>query len=158
MTRLPDVYEVMDKQWIMKGDKGFKVLISTVSTAVSCPRPTSSSWRTTRATSSGQRLKQDMHLVISMSIDAEFSMSLIEPVLFGTPLVIVREDWTEGLLGKDYPFFVEGKAQAYGMVHAWHEDYEGLYARFLGLAGDEVPRPLRSRRAVQREPVRGPRE
>jgi hypothetical protein len=58
-------------------------------------------------------------------------MSLIEPVLFGTPLVIAREDWTEGLLGKEYPFFVEGKAQAYGMVHAWHDDYEGLYAKFL---------------------------
>jgi hypothetical protein len=131
MTRLPDVYEVMDKQWIMKGDKGFKVLISTVSTAVKLPPPEFVVLENNPRDKFWARLKEDMHLVISLSIDAEFSMSLIEPVLFGTPLVIAREDWTEGLLGKEYPFFVEGKAQAYGMVHAWHDDYEGLYAKFL---------------------------
>ena len=130
-TRLPDVYDVMDKQWIMKGDKGFKVLISTVSTAVKLPPPDFVVMENNPRDKFWARLKQDMHLVISMSIDAEFSMGLIEPVLFGTPLVIVREDWTEGLLGKEYPFFVENKAQAYGMVKAWHDDYESLYARFL---------------------------
>ena len=131
MTRLPDVYDVMDKQWIMKGDQGFKVLISTVSVNVKLPPPEFVVLENNPRDKFWARLKEDMHLVISMSIDAEFSMSLIEPVLFGTPLVIVREDWTEGLLGKEYPFFVENKTQAYGMVQAWHDNYGGLYARFL---------------------------
>lgn len=131
MTRLPDVYDVMDKSWIMKGDKGFKVLISTVSTGVKLKPPEFVQFENNPREVFWQRVKQDMHLVISMSIDAEFSMSLIEPVLFGTPLVIAREDWTEGLLGKEYPFFVSGKTQALGMVKAFYEDYATLYQQFL---------------------------
>ena len=131
MTRLPDVYEVMDKNWIMKGDHGFKVIISTVSTGVKLPPPDFVVFENNPREKFWARVKEDMHLVISMSIDAEFSLSLIEPVLFGTPLVIAREDWTEGLLGKDYPFFVKGKTQAYGMVRAFHDDYETMYREFL---------------------------
>lgn len=131
MTRLPEVYEVMDKNWIMKGDQGFKVIISTVSTGVKLPPPDFVVFENNPREKFWARVKEDMHLVISMSVDAEFSMSLIEPVLFGTPLVIAREDWTEGLLGRDYPFFVTGKVQAYGMVRAFHDDYETLYERFL---------------------------
>jgi hypothetical protein len=131
MTRLPDVYDVMDKSWIMKGDLGFKVIISTVSTGVKLPPPDFVVFENNPRDVFWKRVKEDMHLVISMSIDAEFSMSLIEPVLFGTPLVIARKDWTEGLLGKEYPFFIKGKTQALGMVKAFYEDYGDMYAQFL---------------------------
>ena len=131
MTRLPEIYDVMDKNWIMKGDKGFKVLISTVSTGVKLPPPDFAIFENNTRERFWERVKEDMHLVISMSVDAEFSLSLIEPVIFGTPLVIAREDWTEGLLGPEYPFFVKGKVQAYGMVRAFHDDYAENYARFL---------------------------
>lgn len=131
MTRLPDVYEVMDKNWIMKGDQGFKVIISTVSTGVKLPPPDFVVFENNPREKFWARVKEDMHLVISMSIDAEFSLSLIEPVIFGTPLVIAREDWTEGLLGKEYPFFVKGKVQAMGVIRAFHDDYDAMYQKFV---------------------------
>ena len=131
MTRLPEIYDVMDKHWIMKGDQGFKVIISTVSTGIKLPPPDFVTVENNPRDKFWARVKQDMHLVISMSVDAEFSLSLIEPIIFGTPAVLAREDWTEGLVGPDYPFFVKGTQQAYAMVRAFHDDYEAMYAKFM---------------------------
>jgi len=141
MTRLPEVYEVMDKNWILKGDKGFKVIISTVTTGIKLTPPDFVIVEHNPRDVFWKRVREDMHLVISMSIDAEFSLSLIEPVMLGTPLVIAREEWTEGLLGPEYPFFVDNKTQAYGMVKAFHDNYAAMYERFLEWRGSTfVPR------------------
>lgn len=131
MTRLPDIYDLMDKNWIMKGDQGFKVLISTISTSIKLVPPEFVVVENNTREQFWERLRHDMHLVISMSIDAEFSLGLVECIVLGTPLVITRADWTEGLLGKEYPFFAEGKLQAAGIIKAFHDDYEACYKTFL---------------------------
>lgn len=131
MTRLPEIYDLMDKHWILKGDAGFKVIISTVTEVIKLPPPEFCVIEHNSREKFWARVKEDMHLVISLSIDAEFALSLVEPLMLGTPLVIAREPWTEGLFGKDYPFFSDNTAQAYGIVKAFHDNYESCYQEFL---------------------------
>lgn len=131
MTRIRDVYDIMDKNWIMKGDKGFKVLISTLTQIQMVKPPDFVVIENNNREQFWARLRKDMHLVISLSIDAEFSLGLIETVALGVPLVIARYDWTEGLLGKEYPFFADTTAQVHGIIKAFHDDYETCYARFI---------------------------
>jgi hypothetical protein len=131
MTRLPEIYNVMEKHWITKGDLGFKVIMSTVTTTIKLQPPEFVKVEHNPRDVFWSRLKNDMHLVLSMSVDAEFAAGLIESMMLGTPVVLAREDWTESLLGKDYPFFVKGELQAYAAVKLFHEDYANQYAKFM---------------------------
>ena len=82
------------------------------------------------------RVKEDMHLVISLSIDAEFSMGLIEPVLF--------------VAAKDTPAFA-ANVEAEKPLRAAFErgDLAEAGRIFFALNGDEagwqaMPEPARA--------------
>lgn len=130
LSRLETVYSVMEHHWIGKGPEQFRVVISTVSTGIKMKPPKFVKLQNSPREEFWRLLKQEMDVVLFMAVEGGFGMSLMEPLMFGTPVILAREEWTEALVGPDYPFFVKGEAEAYAMVKLFIEDYEGLYAKF----------------------------
>jgi hypothetical protein len=129
-SRLALVYDVMEKHWITKGDEKFKVVISTVSTGIKMKPPDFVTLQNSTREEFWRLLKEEMHVILFMATEAGFGMSFMEPLMFGTPVIVAREEWSEALLGYDYPFFVNGETEAYAMVKIFHESYAEMYKKF----------------------------
>lgn len=74
--------------------------------------------------------KNNMHVLINMSVEGGFSLSLMEPMMLGTPAIVHPSPWALALLGKDYPFFANSETLTHGLVNAFHDDYPAMYERF----------------------------
>ena len=127
---LQDVFDIMDKQWIMKGDLKFKTLICTISQAFPLTPPAHTEIRQASRAEFYKAAQEEMDLQIILHRDAEFSLSLVEPMVMGVPLVLIDQPWTRSIWGDEYPFYVNGYTEAYAMVLAFYDDYEGMYAKF----------------------------
>jgi len=130
-TNLETIYSVMEKHWILKGDLGFKVVFSTVSTGIKMAPPEFCQVLHPPREEFWRLLREEMDLVITMTTEGGFGMSQVEPLLLGVPSVMKRATWLESLFGEDYPFFVHNETEAYAMIKMFHDDYPGMYARFL---------------------------
>lgn len=76
-------------------------------------------------------MKEEVHLVVTLSQEMGFSLSLLEPMLLGTPAVVLKRDYVVPLLGEDYPFYVKGVSEAHGMVEHFYRNYPTCYAQFM---------------------------
>jgi len=74
--------------------------------------------------------KKEMDVAVYFHVDVELNMSMLEPISFGVPAIVKRAPWSIGMLGPDYPFFVDTEVQAYGWVNAFKKDYDKHYALF----------------------------
>lgn len=126
-----EVYDTMEKHWIMKGDKGIKLLVTSVSTSSKVPPPKQIDMRHEPREVFWKLVKEDMDCILYFPPEAGFGMALMEPLMFGTPVVVIRAEWSEALLGKDYPFMINSLKDGYGMVKAIHDDYDKYYAQFM---------------------------
>lgn len=129
-TNLDNIYSMMVNHWILKGDKGFKAVFSTVSTGIKNPPPEFCEVVHPPREEFWRLLREEMDVVVTMTVEGGFSMSTVEPILFGVPSIAKRATWLESLFGEDYPFFVDNELQAYAMVKMFHDDYETMYAKF----------------------------
>lgn len=138
-TRIPEILSVMEKNWILKSgaNASIRCLVSTVSqnTAVvsyngerglpdwcEFHRPSREEfWRL---------FKEEVDVYLFMSKEEDYSMSLMEPLVRGCPAVLIRDKWSIGTVGEDYPFFVSEVNEAYVMVKRFHDDYAGMYKVF----------------------------
>ena len=130
MSRLETVYEVAEMNWILKGDQGFRMVFSTVTTGIKKPPPPFAEVMHLPREQFWALIRSELDLVICMDIDAGFGMSFFEPILFGTPMVVGDKPWSRALLGDKYPYFVRNMNEAYAVVGAFHDQYEKEYARF----------------------------
>lgn len=73
----------------------------------------------------------EMDLAMSFSVDVELNLSKLEPITFGVPLLVVKAPWSIGMLGEDYPFFVAGEIQAYGLISQFRDNYDAMYEKFI---------------------------
>lgn len=128
--RLPEVYRVMERNWVLKGDEKFEAVYSTVSVSVKWTPPPCVKVMHLPREEFWELLRTGMDLHISLSKDASFSMSFTEPLMLGVPSVAVREPWSLAVLGPDYPFFVKNEVEAYAMVRTFYDNYDEMYARF----------------------------
>ena len=71
-----------------------------------------------------------MDLMLSLHNHAEFSLSRIEPMLLGVPVVLSDQDWAREIFGDDYPLLAKNLTEAYAWVNAFYDDYEKQYARW----------------------------
>lgn len=71
-----------------------------------------------------------MGVALSLHIDVELNLSMLEPVTLGVPIIVKRAAWSEAMFGKDYPFFVNGDKQMYGLITAFSKDYAKCYTKF----------------------------
>jgi len=75
--------------------------------------------------------REEMDVALAFSVDVELSLSKLEPVMFGVPLIAIKAPWSVGMLGEDYPFYVSGEQQAFGMINIFRENYDEMYEKFI---------------------------
>jgi hypothetical protein len=129
-ANLADVFEIMDKHWILKGDVSIKTLICTVSKATMLSPPEHTEIRHASREEFWRAAIEEMDVMLVLHRDAEFSLSMVEPMVFGVPLIVIDQDWSRSVWGSEYPFYAAGFTEAYGLVKAFHDDYEAMYQKF----------------------------
>jgi hypothetical protein len=130
MSRLETVYETAEKHWILKGDKGFRMVFSTVTKGIKMAPPEFCEVVHLPRDEFWKLIRSELDLVICMDTDAGFGMSFFEPILFGTPMIVADEPWSRALLGDKYPFYAKGMQEAYAFVGAFHDNYEKMHQAF----------------------------
>jgi len=143
-NRIDAINDLMTKHFVMKGDK-VRLLVTTVSAAIKAFDTSVVDVRQVGREEFWKLAKSEMDVFVHMSREGGFLLSLIEPMMLGVPAVVLREDWADGLLGKDYPFMAENEAQAYALVGMFYEDYAGMYAKWAAW-NKEVFQPLMKHR------------
>lgn len=128
-NNIVDIHDLMVKTWITRGDR-VKLVVCTVSKVVPVFDKELVDIRMPKREEFWQIVQDEMHAFIKMPNGGGFSLSLIEPIMLGTPVLTIRTPAYESLLGKDYPFFADGPSQMPGLVKALYDDYAYHYARF----------------------------
>lgn len=133
--RSNDVMDVFMKQWVMHSGKtpvrvvatsnsmGGKVTIDECIEVLRPPRE--EFWR---------MMREEVDVVLVMSIDDAYPLSLLEPIFMGTPVVVLDVPYARASLGADYPFYIANVTEAYGTIRAFHEDYPAMYSKFRAWA------------------------
>jgi hypothetical protein len=148
--RSEDILDLMMKQWIYRGGRfPMRFVITSNVRGISTSEvlkttdfielyraPREEFWRMVR---------EEMCVVIVMAPEDGYSYSCLEPLILGTPIVIQRAPYSEAMLGNDYPFFVDGFQEAYGMVKKFFDDYIPCYEKFVKWQQTEFKRLMLSR-------------
>jgi len=129
-SNLDKVYRAMTNQWIIRGGNRVRLLVLTVSTGGTARPPDHIELQRAPREEFWRISREEMHCMLCLYPDAQFSLSITEPMTFGVPVILLRKKWSETLFGKDYPFLVDSEMEAYGMLKALYEDYAGMYERF----------------------------
>lgn len=74
--------------------------------------------------------REEMDVALAFSIDVELTLSKLEPLMFGVPLIIVKAPWSVGMVGEDYPFFVKTETEAFALIGMFKDNYEACYDKF----------------------------
>lgn len=139
-ANLEVVWDVMSKQFIMRGAK-LELFICTVTPEdINAPPDFVQIIRPNRH-EFWKMAKEKMDLMLWLHNSAEFSLSLIEPLLLGVPVILIDQQWVRDLLGDDYPFMVKGMTQAYAYVNKFYYHYDEMYAKWAKWH-DEVMVPM----------------
>lgn len=128
-SNLERTAEVMEKQFILKGQM-MELLVCTVSVASKFTFPKMVEVRRPDRDGFWKACREEMDLMLSLHNNAEFSLSRVEPMLLGVPVILNAQKWATDLFGEDYPYLAKDLAQAYGWVEMFEKDYEGMYAKF----------------------------
>lgn len=129
-AQLEDLNDLMVKHWVTKGDK-VRLLACTPSKVSKVfdkgvvdigSYPRQEFWRL---------MQEETHVVVSLGREMGFSLSLLEPIMLGTPAVVLKRPYVLPLLGPDYPFYVSGPAEANGMVEWMFQNYPTAYQKFM---------------------------
>jgi len=129
-NNVDDIYQIMEKAWVLRGDQ-VKLIACTVSTIIKGFDEDIVDVRFPPREQFWEIVKSELHAFIYMPKGGGFSLSLIEPLMLGTPVITTRTPVHESMLGPDYPFYCPGPASVYGMFKALYDDYAGQYARFV---------------------------
>jgi hypothetical protein len=127
--RSQDVLDIMEKQWIRHG-AGRNMRFVVTSNSKQFPKrnwlevyraPREEFWR---------MMREEVDVILCLTIDDNYSMALIEPICLGTPAIILDAAYVRPTFGDDYPFIVKNEREAYALVKAFCEDYAGMYEKF----------------------------
>jgi hypothetical protein len=125
-----DIVEIMRKHWVYRGQKTKMRFVVTSNSkqfgnfnfleVYRAPRE--EFWR---------MMREEVDVILILTIDDDYSMSLIEPLTLGTPAIVKAAKYVKPTLGDDYPFIVTTDTEAYAMVKAFYDDYAGMYQKFV---------------------------
>lgn len=134
MNRSMSQFELSSKsteyEWIMNGAEGIEYKASTVSDAIK-DNPLHCEIRQNNREQFWAMLRDETDVVLYLAVDGEFSLSMIEPMGLGVPVLLNRTAQSMGLVGKEYPFFVTNKESILGYLKAFRDDYATQYAKFV---------------------------
>lgn len=129
-SRLEDLNKLMTSKYAMKGSN-VRLLVCTVSKIVKVFDQSAIEVKFATREEFYQHAKEDMHVGLMLHREAGFSLSLLEPMMLGTPTIIQDESWSRALLGDEYPFYCSTQVQAYALLERFYQDYAGEYAKFV---------------------------
>ncbi|NIT54890.1 MAG: hypothetical protein GWN00_01180 [Aliifodinibius sp.] len=127
-----DIFKVMEHMWVYYGDLDIKYHISTQSAHVGRVKvPEFIHLRKLCREDFWEFVQTQMDVFIFMSVEEDYSMSLLEPLLLGTPAILIKRKWSVPTVGEYYPFFVRNVKEAYALVKNFYENYPRLYKKFV---------------------------
>lgn len=132
-----EVFEAMRAKWVLnKKSWPVECVVTTVSERVEGIDMSFIS--VTKATREQfySMLDDRIDIILNMSADEGFSLSTMEPLVRGVPIILAREKWSLALVGDKYPFFVSNAAEAYALVKRFHNDYKAQYDIFAAWLRD----------------------
>lgn len=100
-----------------------------------------------------RRLREEIDCVFSASLDEDYPLSLIEPLLLGVPLILRESPYTHATYGKDYPFYIKGEAQLMGMLAWVYDNYEDAYDKFANWSQTTFTKLIRERNELWFAPM-----
>lgn len=130
-SRMDEIFKVMTTDYALGGDAPREVRFSSVSDSIKNEVPSHIVREKNDRAAFHKMLEQEVHVGIYMARDADFSLTTLEPICFGVPMIVADEKWSRGLLGPHYPLFAKNVAQAKGLLDAITDDYETWYANFM---------------------------
>ena len=128
-SSITEINKIMVSTFVMKGEK-VRLLVTTPSAMVKTFDESVIDIRMAGRDEFWELCRDHMHVIINMATEGGFLLSLVEPMMMGVPAIVGREDWSEALLGPDFPFYVTNEVQAYALAGMFYDDYEGMYARW----------------------------
>ncbi len=149
--RYREVFEVMRSKWILsKDDWPIECLITTVSEGGVDNDDDLGFIQTTKADREQfySYLDERIDVILNLSKDEGFSLSTMEPLMRGVPIILGREPWSVALVGEDYPFFVDKVTEAYLLLKRFHANYVEEYVKFAAWQKD-VFRPMIAKRSEE---------
>ncbi len=150
------IFEVMKNHWIYRAGEDRKVecVISTVSkTTGRVDVPSFIELKRLGREEFWDLMINRVDVGIFMSPEEDYSLSLLEPLILGTPFVVYRAKWSVASLGEDYPFFVSGENEAYAVIRDFYTNYPKEYAKFAAWSKSKFQPLLQSRNAITHESV-----
>lgn len=75
-------------------------------------------------------MREESDVGVFMSRDEDYSMSMMEPLVQGTPLVIYRAEHSVASVGEHYPFFVKSPTEGFALVKEFRNNYLKMYMKF----------------------------
>lgn len=134
MNRSMSQFELSSKSteydWVLNGEDGIEYKASTVSDAIK-DNPLHCEIRQNNRDQFWAMLRNETDVVLYLAVDGEFSLSMIEPMGLGVPVLLNKTEQSIGLVGRNYPFFVSGKTEILGFLRAFRDDYETNYRKFI---------------------------
>ena len=125
------VFGMMGKQWIFRAKEKIRTVAFTNSMTdgkVHVPEwmevlrlPREEFWKT---------IREEVDVYVNLATEEDYPMSLMEPLVLGCPVILVRSYWSVPSVGETYPFYVKNEAEAYAMAKLFIEDYAGQYRKF----------------------------
>ena len=128
-NNIEDVSKIMEKAWVLRGDN-VKQIVCTVSSIVKSFDEELVDVRFPPREEFWQIARTELHAFIDIPKVFAFALSIIEPLMLGTPVITTRSPGTEELLGPTYPFYATGPSTVYAVFKMLYDDYEGQYAKF----------------------------
>lgn len=126
------IYKVMTNQWIMKGNDKIRLVVATNSVGgKKTVQPTEIMEKYYAPREEFWRMsKEEMHVLLIMHDEAGFLLSMMEPIMLGTPAIVIRAPWSVGQLGESYPFYANNETEAYTLLRMFYDNYAYMYAKF----------------------------
>jgi len=134
--RMEEILDIMSKHWIMRNNDKHPVncVLTSASKGVGAgikvpefvnvvPAPREEFWRI---------VKEESDVGVFLSVEEDYSMSVIEPLTMGLPIAVYKCEWSVASLGEEYPFFIKNAKEAYGVIKAFYDDYATQYKKFVG--------------------------
>lgn len=141
-TRSEEIMELMEKFWIFNnGKRSVECFASTqsivkykedgsVNRIGSVNVPDNITVKNLPREEFWELMQKQVDVLVFMSPEEDYSMSLVEPLTLGTPAILIDCRWTRPTFGDQYPFYVKNMQEAYALLLEFFEDYPRMYAKW----------------------------
>lgn len=146
-----DIVNIMEKQWIRHGGSREMRFVITSNSKAAAGQADKHEWlegfRAPRE-EFWRMIKEEIDVVMIMTICDDYSQSLIEPLTLGCPAIVLDAKYARPTLGDDYPFLVKNDDQAYALLNKFAENYGMMYKKFVDWQQGTFQRIMEERNKV----------